>query len=205
MVCAFYFYNARESGTPTWLALALALLLGAAIGVAIHLVIMRPLRQRARALAADRDARPLHRVLRVRAEPLRHQHPHHHEADRADRASRCLPDISIGRDRVVLLAIGVRAHRSSSPSCTATPGSATRPRRWPRAGGPPPRRASRPTGSPRSTGRSARCSARSRPILIVNLSGLQVITLTLLIVPALAAALVGQLQVVLAHPASVAC
>ena len=28
MIGAFYFYNARESGTPTWLALTLALLAG---------------------------------------------------------------------------------------------------------------------------------------------------------------------------------
>ncbi len=45
MVGAFFFYNARESGMPTGIAFTLTLLLGAGIGVAIHLMIMRPLRR----------------------------------------------------------------------------------------------------------------------------------------------------------------
>ena len=44
MVCAFLFYNERASGTETWVAWVLALALGALMGAAMHLLIMRPLR-----------------------------------------------------------------------------------------------------------------------------------------------------------------
>ena len=193
MVGAFYFYNARESGTPTWLAFTLALLLGGAIGVAIHLLIMRPLR-RAPALSRLIATLGLFTAFyALRAEPLRRQHPDHHEAHRADRGGGAARHQHRARPASCCSSSASRS-RSCSRSCTTTPASASRRPRWRRAGAPPPRRASRPTASPRSTGRSARCSACSRAILIVNLSGLQVITLTLLIVPALAAALVGSFK-----------
>ena len=106
MVGAFYFYDARDSGVPTWLAFVLALALGAVIGAAIHLGIMRTLR-RAPALsrliatlglftafyafALDRYGMNI-RVVTKMFEPV---------------PVEVLPDISIGRDRLVLLGVGV--------------------------------------------------------------------------------------------------
>ncbi|MEX1008264.1 MAG: ATP-binding cassette domain-containing protein [Acidimicrobiia bacterium] len=192
MVCAFYFYNARESGMATWLAFALALLLGAAIGVAIHLVIMRPLR---RAPALSRLIATLGlftafyafalnrygfniRIITKLIEPT---------------AVEVFPDISIGRDRIELLIVGVALtivltvvyhHTRFGFSTTAVAES----RRATAAQGISPDRIAAINWA---VGTMLGVLAA---ILIVNLSGLQVVTLTLLIVPALAAALVGSFK-----------
>ncbi len=101
-----------------------------------------------------------------------------------------LPDISIGRDRVVLLAIGVALtvcltlvyrHTRFGHATTAVAES---------------RRATAAQGISPDVVAAVNWAAGTMlgalaAILIVNISGLQVVTLTLLIVPALAAALVG--------------
>ncbi len=104
-----------------------------------------------------------------------------------------LPDISIGRDRIVLLIIGVALtivltlvyhHTRFGFSTTAVAES----RRATAAQGISPDRVAAINWA---IGTMLGVLAA---ILIVNLSGLQVITLTLLIVPALAAALVGSFK-----------
>src|SRR5262245_46721284 len=192
MVCAFFFYNTRESGSPTWLALVLALLLAGAIGLAIHFVIMRPLR-RAPALsrliatlglftaffafALNRYGVTI-RIITKLIEPT---------------AVEVLPDISIGRDRVWLLAVGivltvvltlVYRYTRFGHATTAVAES----RRATAAQGISPDLISAVNWA------VGTMLAALAAILIVNLSGLQVITLTLLIVPALAAALVGSFK-----------
>ena len=179
-------------GTPTWLAFTLALLLGGTIGVAIHLLIMRPLR-RAPALsrliatlglftafyafALNRYGMNI-RIITKLIEPT---------------AVEVLPDISIGRDRIVLLIVGVALtivltlvyhYTRFGFSTTAVAES----RRATAAQGISPDRIAAVNWA---IGTMLGVLAA---ILIVNLSGLQVITLTLLIVPALAAALVGSFK-----------
>jgi sulfate-transporting ATPase len=192
MVCAFYFYNAREAGTPTWTALVLALAMGAAIGAAIHFVIMRPLRHAPAlsrliatlglftalyAFALNRYGLNI-RIITKLFEPV---------------AVEVLPDITIGRDRLVLLAIGVvltivltvvYRHTRFGYATTAVAES---------------RRATAAQGISPDLIAAVNWAVGTMlgalaAILIVNLSGLQVVTLTLLIVPALAAALVGSFR-----------
>ena len=193
MVCAFYFYNARESGAPTWRALLVALLLAAGIGVAIQVAIMRPLR-RAPALsrliatlglftaffafAADRYGNNIFIVTKI-LEP---------------KPVEVLPDISIGQDRLVLLAVGVvltvvltlvYQHTRFGHATTAVAES----RRATAAQGISPDRIAMINWALGTT------LGALAAILIANLSaGPQVVTLTLLIVPALAAALVGSFK-----------
>src|SRR5262245_7064262 len=192
MVCAFFFYNSRESGTPTWLAFVLALLLGAGIGVAVHLVMMRPLR-RAPALARLIATLGLFTALyafavnrygfniRIVTKMIEPQ------------PVEVLPDISIGRDRVVLLLVGVVLtvvltavyhHTRFGYATTAVAES----RRATAAQGISPDRIAAVNWA------AGTMLGVPAAILIVNLSGLQVITLTLLVVPALAAALVGSFK-----------
>jgi sulfate-transporting ATPase len=192
MVCAFYFYNARESGTPTWLAFVLALLLGAAIGVAIHFVIMRPLRQ---APALSRLIATLGLFTAVYAFALNRYGLNIRIITKLLEPTpvEVLPDISIGRDRVWLLAVGVvltvtltlvYRYTRFGHATTAVAES---------------RRATAAQGISPDLVAAVNWAIGTMlgalaAILIVNLSGLQVITLTLLIVPALAAALVGSFK-----------
>jgi len=192
MVGAFFFYNARESGMPTWLAFVLALALGAAIGAAIHVVIMRPLRRAPGlsrliatlglftafyAFALDRYGTNI-RIITKLVEPT---------------PLTVLPDISIGRDRVVLLGVGVLLtivlstvyHRTWFGYATTAVAES--------------RRATAAQGVSPDLVAVVNWAVGTMlgvlaAILVVNLSGLQVVTLTLLIVPALAAALVGSFR-----------
>ncbi len=192
MVGAFFFYNARESGTPTWLAFVLALLLGAAIGVAIHLAIMRPLR---RAPALSRLIATLGLFTAFYAFALNRYGINIRIITKLfePTAVEVLPDISIGRDRIVLLLIGivltavltvVYLRTRFGHATTAVAES---------------RRATAAQGISPDMIAAVNWALGTMlgvlaAILIVNLSGLQVITLTLLIVPALAAALVGSFK-----------
>jgi sulfate-transporting ATPase len=192
MVGAFYFYNARESGTPTWLAFTLAMLLGAAIGIAIHLVIMRPLR---RAPALSRLIATLGLFTAFYAFALNRYGVNIRIITKLIEPTglEVLPDISIGQDRIVLLAIGVVLtivstgvyhHTRFGHATTAVAES----RRATAAQGISPDRVAAVNWA------IGTMLGMLAAILIVNISGLQVITLTLLIVPALAAALVGSFK-----------
>ncbi|HXY94981.1 MAG TPA: ATP-binding cassette domain-containing protein [Acidimicrobiia bacterium] len=192
MVGAFYFYDARESGTATWLALALALLLGAAVGVAVHFVIMRPLRH---APALSRLIATLGLFTAFYAFALNRYGTNIRIVTKLIEPTpvEVLPDISIGRDRIVLLVVGVALtivltvvyrHSRFGYATTAVAES---------------RRATAAQGISPDVIAAVNWAVGTMlgvlaAVLIVNLSGLQVITLTLLIVPALAAALVGSFK-----------
>ena len=169
---------------------SLALAFGAAIGAATHLLVMRPLRSRPGAVPADRHPGAVHRAARARGTALGSSAHGSWPSCCPSTPSTLLADVTVGKDRLIILGIGV-AVTSPCAAVAVTPASVSPPPPSPRTVAPPPRSASRPTSSRRSTGRSAVCSPSSAPILIVNLTGLQVQTLTLLVVPALAAALVG--------------
>jgi len=192
MVCAFFFYNSRESGTPTWLAFVLALLLGAGIGVAVHFVMMRPLR---RAPALSRLIATLGLFTALYAFAVNRYGFNIRIVTKLiePQPVEVLPDISIGRDRVALLLVGivltvvltaVYHHTRFGHATTAVAES----RRATAAQGISPDRVA-------AVNWAVGCALGAlAAILIVNLSGLQVVTLTLLIVPALAAALVGSFR-----------
>jgi sulfate-transporting ATPase len=192
MVCAFFFYNSRESGTPTWLAFLLALLLGAAIGVGVHLAIMRPLR---RAPALSRLIATLGLFTALYAFAVNRYGFNIRIVTKLiePRPVEVLPDISIGRDRLVLLLVGVVLtivltlvyHRTRFGHATTAVAES---RRATAAQGISPDRVAAVNWAVGSA------LGALAAILIVNLSGLQVVTLTLLIVPALAAALVGSFR-----------
>jgi sulfate-transporting ATPase len=192
MVCAFFFYNSRDSGRPTWLALTLALLLAGGIGLAIHFAIMRPLR---RAPALSRLIATLGLFTAFYAFALNRYGVNIRIITKLiePTAVEVLPDISIGRDRVVLLAIGVALtivltlvyhHTRFGHATTAVAES---------------RRATAAQGISPDLVAAVNWAVGTilgalAAVLIVNISGLQVVTLTLLVVPALAAALVGSFR-----------
>ena len=198
MVGAFYFYNARRVGHADLAGVhARARYWAAVIGVAIHLLIMRPLR---RAPALSRLIATLGlftafyafalnryginiRIITKLIEPT---------------AVEVLPDISIGRDRIVLLIIGVALtivltvvyrHTRFGYATTAVAES----RRATAAQGISPDRIAAINWA---IGTMLGVLAA---ILIVNLSGLQVITLTLLDRAGAGRRARRRLQVVLAH------
>ena len=192
MVGAFIFYNQRESGAATWQAWLLALGFGALLGAGIHLLVMRPLR-RAPGISRLIATLGIFAILFAWAQGR--------YGDIASIVAKLLPvdavevlpDIAIGRDRVVLLVVGivltvvltvvyrltrfglatsavaesrrVTAAQGISPDVVAT-------LNW-----------------------SLGCMlAVLAAVLVVNIAGLSVLGLTLLIVPALAAALVGSFR-----------
>ena len=189
MIGAFAFYSWRADGMAVPLALALALLLGAAIGVAIHVVVMRPLRR----------APPLARLIATLGLlTLLLAFGTERWGDTARIVSKLLPidgvkvfsGAIIGRDRLMLAAIALvltfvlqavyrfsqfgRATTAVAESRMVTASLAVSPdliaaANW-------------------AIGTAL---AVFGAILIVNVTGLQVVGLTLLVIPALAAALVG--------------
>jgi len=190
MVGAFVFYNQRDAGTPTWLAWLMALGLGAAIGAAFHLGVMRPMR-RAPALARLIATLGLLTVLLGFAEARWGETP--------KLVQKLLPsfdtvtfwaDVSLGKDRLIILVIGavlttvlmivyrftrfglatsaVAENRQTTAAQGISP-DVVASINWALGG----------------------MLAVLAGILIVNITSLKVFDLTLLVVPALAAALVG--------------
>lgn len=192
MVGAFIFYNAREAGVATPMAFAEALAVGAAIGAATHLVVMRPLRN---APALSRLVATLGLLTLLLGVGQ------HRWGDLAQLVPKLLPvqgitlwgDVTIGEDRLMLLVVGA--------GLTALLGVVYRLARFGLAttAVAESRRVTAAQGiSPDliATLNWALGAALGvlAAILIVNLTGLDVIGLTLLVVPALAAALVGQFR-----------
>jgi sulfate-transporting ATPase len=189
MMGAFWFYLWRDAGMATPLALVLALGAGAAMGAATHLLVMRPLRD---APAIARLIATLGLLTFGLAFGLERW------GDTPRLVAKLLPtdavdlgaDIIIGRDRFALLAIAV----GTSVALMAL-------YRWTRFGlattaVAEDRRVTAIFGvSPDAvaTGNWALGTALAvaGAILVVNVTGLQVVSLTLLVIPGLAAALVG--------------
>jgi len=190
MVGAFIFYNQRESGTSTPVAWALALGFGALLGAGIHLLVMRPLR---RAPAISR----LVATLGIFAILFAWAHQRYGDSPRIvakllplENVVEVLPDITIGEDRVILLAIGVAltivltlVYRLTRFGLATSAVAENR-------------RATSALGISPDIVATVNWALGSMlavlaAVLVVNIAGLSVIGLTLLIVPALAAALVG--------------
>jgi ABC-type branched-subunit amino acid transport system ATPase component/ABC-type branched-subunit amino acid transport system permease subunit len=190
MVGAFIFYNHRESGTATPVAWLLALGFGAVVGAGIHLLVMRPLR---RAPAISR----LVATLGIFAILFAWAHQRYGDSPRivakllpVENVVEVLPDITIGEDRVMLLAIGVGltivltlVYRFTRFGLATSAVAESR-------------RATAAQGISPDVIATANWALGSMlavlaAVLVVNIAGLSVVGLTLLVVPALAAALVG--------------
>ena len=189
MVGAFVFYNARADGTPVWSAWVQALALAALIGALTHLLVMRPLRRApdlSRLIATlglltvllgigtsrwGTGARLVPKLLPTEAVEL-------------------WGDVRIGRDRLLLLAVGVVltvlltiAYRSTKFGLATSAVAENR-------------RAAAAQGISPDVVATVNWALGSMlgtlaAILIVNVTGLNAVNLTLLVVPAFAAALVG--------------
>jgi sulfate-transporting ATPase len=189
MVCAFAFYGARESGSSSIVCWLYALGLAAAIGAAMHLVVMRPLRH----------ASGLARLIAtIGVFTILYTWKQDQEGEIAKLIPKLLPvtgvevlpDITIGKDRLILLSFGVAVtvlftlvYRFTKFGLATT--AVAESRRITAAQGISPdviATANWVLGS---------VLGAAGAILIVNIAGLQVGGLTLVIVPALAAALVG--------------
>lgn len=192
MVCAFAFYFAREHGTSTIVCWLLALGIAVAFGAAMHLVLMRALR----------NASALTRLIATLAVfTILFAWKHAEIGESPKIVGKLLPidgvglfaDIHIGEDRLILLGFGVVmtllltvVYRSTKFGLATT--AVAESRRITSAQGISPdvvATANWILGS---------VLAATGAILIVNITGLQVNTLTLLIVPGLAAALVGSFR-----------
>ena len=189
MVGAFIFYTEREAGTPTWVAWAYALGFAALLGAAIHLVVMRSLR---RAPAISR----LVATLGIFAILFSWAHAEYGDTPRIVAkllpidAVEVLPDITIGEDRVILLSIGILltvvltlVYRYTRFGLATSAVAENR-------------RATSAQGISPDVVATVNWALGSMlavlaAVFVVNIAGLSVIGLTLLIVPALAAALVG--------------
>jgi sulfate-transporting ATPase len=192
MVGAFVFYDVRDGGSPTWVAWAAALGVGAAFGVAMHVVVMRPLRH----------APPISRLiatLGVFTLLLTWGEVQYGELPRivgqilpVDGVE-VLPGISIGENRLILLAVGLTvtavlavAYRFTKFGLATTAVASSR-------------RITAAQGISPDIVATANwmlgCMlAVVGAVLIVSIAGLTVTGLTLLIVPALAAALLGSFR-----------
>jgi ABC-type branched-subunit amino acid transport system ATPase component/branched-subunit amino acid ABC-type transport system permease component len=192
MVCAFYFYDARESGQSTTAAMLGALGIAAAIGVSTHLLVMRPLR-RAPALSRLIATLGIFTVLFAFGQ--------RRYGNAANIVEKLLPvdsvtlwdDINVGKDRLILLAVGFGltilltvVYRLTRFGLATTAVAESR-RNTAAQGWSPDLLAT-------VNWALGAMLAALAAILIVNLSGLQVIGLSLLVVPALAAALVGSFR-----------
>ena len=190
MVGAFIFYNQRASGTSTFLCWVLALGFALLLGAGIHLLVMRPLR---RAPGISRMVA----TLGIFAILFAWAHQRYGDSPRivakllpVENVVEVLPDITIGEDRLILLAIGVLLtvvltlvyrYTRFGLSTSAVAES---------------RRATAAQGISPDVVATVNWALGSMlavlaAVLVVNIAGLSVIGLTLLIVPALAAALVG--------------
>ena len=189
MVGAFIFYTQRDEGTATWIAWALALGFAAVLGALIHMVVMRSLR---RAPAISR----LVATLGIFAILFSWAHGEYGDTPRIVTkllpidGVEVLPDITIGEDRIILLSIGIlltvvltvvyRATRFGLATSAVAEN----------------RRATSAQGISPDVIATVNWSLGSMlavlaAVFVVNIAGLSVVGLTLLIVPALAAALVG--------------
>jgi sulfate-transporting ATPase len=189
MVGAFIFYTERDAGTATWIAWALALGFAAVLGALIHLVVMRSLR---RAPAISR----LVATLGIFVILFSWAHGEYGDSPRIVAkllpidGVEVLPDISIGEDRVFLLAIGILltvvltlVYRYTRFGLATSAVAENR-------------RATSAQGISPDVVATVNWSLGSMlavlaAVFVVNIAGLSVVGLTLLIVPALAAALVG--------------
>jgi ABC-type branched-subunit amino acid transport system ATPase component/branched-subunit amino acid ABC-type transport system permease component len=189
MIGAFTFYNARADGRGPVVSWLLALGLAAALGALTHLAIMRPLRHAP-------DISRLIATLGILTVLLGVGESRWGTAARI--VSKLLPtdavtfwdDVTIGRDRLALLGIGVAltalltvVYRFTRFGL-ATSAVAENQRASAAQGISPDRVATVNWALGSMLGTLA-------AILIVNITGLNVINLTLLVVPAFAAALVG--------------
>ena len=189
MVGAYVVYLSREHGVGTPAALVLGVSVGAAIGAASHLLVMRPLRH---APAVSRLVATLGFLIFFLA--LGRQL----WGTRARLIDRLLPtdsvqlpgDIRVGEDRLLILAVAVVVTVALSLLSRRTRfGLAT-------SAVAESRRATSAQGISPDVIATLNWAlggalAVAAAVLIVNITGLQVQQLTLLVVPALAAALVG--------------
>ena len=189
MVGAYYFYLWRDAGMATPLALVLALSLGAAIGAATHLLVMRPLR---RAPALSRLIATLGLLTFLLAFGLQRwgDSPRILAKLLPTDPIEVLPDAVVGRDRLILAAIAVvlsgvlMAVYRWTHFGLATTAVAENQRTTAMLGVSPDVVAT-------VNWAIGAVLAVAAAILIVNVTGLQAANLTLLVVPGLAAALVG--------------
>jgi sulfate-transporting ATPase len=189
MIGAYTAYLSHENGVVTPVALALGVGLGAAIGAATHLLIMRPLRH---APAVSRLVATLGvlTVCLTLGEEL--------WGERARLLAKLLPtdgvtlfdDVVVGKDRLLIVAVAV--------AVTAVLGVVYRRTRFGLATSAvaESRRATSAQGISPDVIATVNWAlggalAVAAAVLIVNITGLQVLGLTLLVVPAMAAALVG--------------
>ena len=189
MVGAFCFYLWRDDGMPTLVALGLALAMGAAIGAGIHLLVMRPLR-RAPALSRLIATLGLFTFLLALGMERWGDSPRIVAKLLPIGSVEVLPDAIIGEDRLWLVAIAVvltivlaAAYRWTRFGLATTAVAENR-------------RATATMGISPDVVATANWAigsllAVAAAILIVNVTGLQVLNLTLLVVPGFAAALVG--------------
>ncbi len=189
MVGAYYFYLWRDAGMATSVALVLALALGAGIGAATHLLVMRPLR---RAPALSRLIATLGLLTFLLAFGLERwgDSPRILAKLLPTDPVEVLPDAVVGRDRLILAALAVvlsavlMAVYRWTHFGLATTAVAENQRTTAMLGVSPDVVAT-------VNWAIGAALAVAAAILIVNVTGLQVANLTLLVVPGLAAALVG--------------
>ena len=189
MIGAYVVYLSREHGVPTPAALALGVGLGASIGAATHLLVMRPLRH-APAVSRLVASLGIFTVCLALGEQFWGGEPRL-VAKLLPTDSVTLPgDIIVGKDRLLILAVAVVVtaalaliYRMTRFGLATTAVAESR------------RAVSAQGISPDviatvnwALGGALAVAAAA---LIVNITGLQVQELTLLVVPALAAALVG--------------
>ncbi len=189
MIGAFAFYLWRDGGMPTPLAFVLAVALGVAIGVATHFLVMRPLRH-APALSRLIATLALFSVLFALGFELWGDTPRIVGKLLPTGTIEVLPDIDIGQDRLILFGVAVVLTAALSVVYRKTRfGLATSAvaenRRVPALLG------ISPDGVAAANWGLGSGLAVVAAILIVNVTGLNVANLTLLVVPGMAAALVG--------------
>jgi sulfate-transporting ATPase len=189
MVGAFCFYLWRADGMSTPVAFVLALLLGAAIGAATHLLVMRPLR---RAPALSRLIATLGLLTFLLGLGLERwgDRPRIVAKVLPTTPVEVLPDAIVGKDRLLLFVIAVAltivlfaVYRWTRFGLATTAVAESR-------------RATATLGISPDVIATVNWAigttlAVAAAILIVNVTGLQVQNLTLLVVPGVAAALVG--------------
>jgi len=189
MVGAFTFYVWRDAGVPTVLAFVLSVALGTTIGIATHFLIMRPLR-RAPAISRLIATLALLTVLNAIGLQLWGDTPRIVSHILPLDAVTVFPEVQIGVDRLILfgvavvLTIGLTVLYKRTRFGLATSAVAENTRLPAMLGISPDLVASA------NWGLGAGLAAVAA-ILIVNVSGLNVANLTLLVVPGMAAALVG--------------
>jgi sulfate-transporting ATPase len=189
MLGAFIFYELRAAGTPSLLAWVLAVGYGAAIGAALHLVVMRPLRN-APPLARLIATLGVFTILFSWADQEWGQNARVVPSILPTEGVEILPGIAVGQDRLILLGIGIALTIALTQLYRRTRfGLATEAvvesRRVAAAQG------IAPDAIATVNWMLGSVLSVVGAILIVNVSGLSVLGLTMLVIPALAAALLG--------------